>query len=122
MEVIPRRKRLYATKAGALEAPRQDDVAIQPFSTRGHLREGHSDVERDACLFGKDLDWADLANRGNHRVEQSANPRWLSGKVMLQVMTPTGVRLIAIRELAAASLASPQRPFVSGKPGWWHVR
>lgn len=79
-------------------------------------------MEGDTCLFGKDLDWADLANRGDDRIEQGANPRWLSGKVMLQVMTPTGVRLIAIRELAAASLASPQRPFVSRKPGRWHVR
>lgn len=79
-------------------------------------------MEGDARLFGKDLDWADFANRGDDRIEQGANARWLSGKVMLQVMTPTGVRLIAIRELAAASLASPQRAFVSGKPGRWHVR
>jgi hypothetical protein len=109
VKVIPRRKRLYGAKAAALQAPGEDDVSIEPSATRSHLREGHANVERDAGLFGKDLDWTDLANRRHDRIEQCTNLGGLSGEVMLEVVTTAGVRLIAVRELATAPLAAPQR-------------
>ena len=107
MEVIPRRERLYAAKAGALEAPREDDVAIEPISARGHLREGHADVEGNPRFLGKDLHRPDVADGRHHGIEHLADARGLAREVVLQIVPTAGVRLIAIRELATAPLAAP---------------
>jgi len=65
-------------------------------------------VEGDARLLGQYLDRPDLADRRDDRVEQRANFRRLALKMMVEVMASTGVRLVAIRELATASRAAPQ--------------
>jgi len=109
VEVIARRKRLDAAEPGTLQATREHDVAIEPRSTRRHLRKRHADVKGDAGLLRQHLDRPDVLNRRDDRVEQRANQRRLSREMMVQIMTATGMRLIAIRERATAPLASPQR-------------
>jgi len=66
-------------------------------------------VEGDARLLRKHLDRPDVLNRRDDRVEQRTNLRGLSREMMVEIMTATGMRLIAIRELATAPLTSPQR-------------
>jgi hypothetical protein len=64
-------------------------------------------VERDPRFLGQDFDRPDRTYRSHNGVEESADLRRLPLEVMLEIVTAARVRLIAVRELAAASLASP---------------
>lgn len=91
-----------------IQPAREHDVSIEPRAARRHLRKGHANVEGDAGLFGKDLDRADVLDRGDDGVKERTDLRRLSREVMREIVAPACVRLIAVRELAAASLATPQ--------------
>ena len=114
MQVISRGERLNAPKSGTLAAAREDDVAVEPPATRRHLSKGHANVERDARLLRKNLDRPEVANCGHHRVEKRANFCWLALEVVCEIVAPARVRLIAVREFAAASLAAPERGTAQG--------
>ena len=109
MDVVTRGKRLNGAEARALTPSCEYDVAIEPCAAWRHLGEGHANVERDAAFFGKDLHGSDVPDGRDHGVEERANLRWLPGEVMLQIVAPARVPLVAVRELAAALLAAPQR-------------
>ena len=109
VQVVPRGERLDAAKSGTLAAAREDDVAVEPPAPGRHLSERHANVERDARLLRKNLHRTNRADRGYHRVEERTNLRRLSFEVVREVVAPARVRLIAVREFAAASLAAPQR-------------
>lgn len=48
-------------------------------------------MERDAGLFGDDLDGADVADCADDGVEECANFWGLSGEVMREIMATAGV-------------------------------
>jgi hypothetical protein len=114
VHMIPRRKGLDAAKSGTLAAPREHEVSIEPRAPRGHLRERHADVKRDAGLLGQYLYRSDGVNGIHDCVEELADRRWLSREVMVEVVAAARVRLVAVRELAAALLAAPQRAAAQG--------
>ena len=110
VEVVTRRKSLDSAKTRALEPSCEHDVAIEPRAARGDLCERHAHMECDPRLLGEDINRTNLTDRGNDRIEQRANPLRLPGKMTVEVMGATRMRLIAVREYATASLAPPQRP------------
>jgi hypothetical protein len=56
----------------------------------------------------------DVLDRGNDGVEERTDLGRLSREVMPEIVAPACVRLVAVRELAAASLAAPQRGGAQG--------
>jgi hypothetical protein len=64
-------------------------------------------VKGDAGLLGKHVDGADVPDGGDDGVEERADLRRLAREVMLEIVATARVRLIAVRELSAASLAAP---------------
>ena len=91
MNVVSRRECLDAAEAGTLASPREHDVPVEPRASRRHLSEGHADVERDAGLFGEDLDRTNLADRRNDRIEQRADLRRFPREVMLEIVAAARV-------------------------------
>lgn len=112
--MVARRERLDASKARALTSPREHDVSIEPRPPWRQLGKGHPYVERNAALFGQDFDWADVTDGVDDGIKERADFGRLPRKVVLEIVAPARMRLIAVRELAAAALAAPERRAVQG--------
>lgn len=109
VQMISRRKRLDAAESRMLETSREDEVAIDPLAARGQLRERHANLEGDPRLLRQHAHRTHAFNGCDERIEQRANRRILAGEVMLEIVAAAGVRLIAVREIAAALLTAPER-------------
>lgn len=114
VQVVAWGERLDAAESGMLEPPCEHQVTIEPAAPRRHLRERHAHVKCDAGLFRKHFHRPDGANGGHHGVEQCANLRRLPGEMVREIVTSTGMGLIAIRELTTAACASPERRTIQG--------
>jgi hypothetical protein len=79
-------------------------------------------VKGDSRLLSENLDRPDIADRGHHRIEERADFGRLSREVVLEIVPAAGVRLVAIRELATAPLAPPQRRRVQCTTLEWSMR
>jgi len=73
------------------------------------LREGHAHLKSDTRLLWYDADRANLPDRSDDAVEQGANFARLAAKMVREIMSAAGVRLITIGERSAALTALPQR-------------
>ena len=108
VDVVAGRNGLDPAKARMLQPPGEDNMSIQPLLSRCHLREGHPDLKRDPGLFGQNPHRADRLQRGDDVVIERSNlPRFVA-KMIGQLMTAAGVRLIAVRECTSAFWAAPQ--------------
>ena len=92
-----------------LEPPRQDDMAIEPIRSRCDLREGHAHLKSDPSFLRQYAYRSQFADGGNHLLEKRADLRPLALEMVREIVTPAGVRLIAIREKAPALGTSPKR-------------
>src|ERR1041385_3647620 len=106
--MIPGREGLDAPEARVLVASCQHHVTIEPASAYGHLRKGHPDLERDPGFLRKNAHRPDGADRGDHRLEEGANFRRLSGEVTCQGVAATGVGLIPVGKDPSALTAAPE--------------
>ena len=110
--MIPRRDRLHPAKSRMLQPAREDEVTVEPLCARRHLRERHPHLESDPRLFGQNAHRTDRPDRRYDRVEERADFRPFALEMLFEVRPAAGMRLIAIRELAAALLAAPERRLV----------
>jgi hypothetical protein len=111
VQMITRRKRFDSAKTRIRQASRQDDVAVDPVFPDREGCETHSDLESDPRLFRQNGDRAVCLCEGEQFVEDRANFFRFAFEMRREGIGPmTGVRLISIRELAAAFRAAPQ---------WW---
>jgi hypothetical protein len=90
-----------------LQPPRKHNVAVQPIRSRCDLREGHPRLESNASLLWKDAHRSDCANCRNDLLEKRPDFRPFAAEVMLETMSPAGVRLVSVREIPAALLTLP---------------
>lgn len=82
MEVIAGRESLNPSESRVVKTASEDQVAVQPASTRGHLRERHPDLKRDPGLLREDFDGADRTDGGHDGVIQGSNCRRLALEMM----------------------------------------
>ena len=108
MDMVARRDCLNTSKAGVLHASRQHHMAIQPPSSRRHLRERHPHLKRDACFLGEDRHGAQGAYCGGDTLEQGTNRLRLPHEVMRQIVPTARVRLVSVRKGALATRTTPQ--------------
>jgi hypothetical protein len=106
--MIPRRNCLDPVKTRMFETSREYQMTIQPVCARCYLGKRHPGLESDPGFLWKNSDWAVRSQRGRNLVEERSDLRPLALEVMLQIMTPAGVGLIAIGEVAPALLAVPE--------------
>jgi hypothetical protein len=106
--MVARREGLNAAEARARAAPREHRVSIEPCTARRYLREGHASLECNARLLGKYPDGSDVADRSDDGIKERADLGRFAREVMREVVAATRVRLIAVRELAAAPITAPQ--------------
>ena len=105
--MVTRRDGLNAAEAGVLGPSCQHNMAVQPIRSRCDLREGHAYLESNPGLLWKDPHRSESANCGNDLIEKRSDFRALPAEVMPQAVSPAGVRLVPIREIAAAFLTLP---------------
>ena len=109
VKMISRRKGFDPPEARILQTTRQDDVTVDPVLPDRKGRKTHSDLESDPRLLRQNSDRAVCFREGEQFVEDRANLCWFAFKMRGERIGPmTGVRLISIRELAAAFWAAPQ--------------
>jgi len=114
MDVIPWRNGLHCAKARVRDSARKNHVSIQPFQSGSDLCERHPHLKSDPSFLRKYPNWTNLAKSGNDCVEERADLRRLATKMMGEVMSTAGVRLVAVRETSPALFALPKRPlFIS---------
>src|SRR5688572_26767278 len=107
MHVIARRDCFDPPKALVLEPPWEHDVPVDPPRARRHLRERHPHLEGDSRLLRQHRDRPTGLDRTNERVEEPADLWRLSTKVCVELVARARVRLVAVRELAAATCTTP---------------
>jgi hypothetical protein len=110
VQVISRRERLDGTESRVLQPTREHDMAVEPPPPGRQLGERHANLKCDSRLLRQDRHRANRLRHHKHRLEQVAHAGRLVREVMLEVVSAAGVRLVAIREVAAALAAFPQRP------------
>src|SRR5215207_4984829 len=92
-----------------LETSREHDVAVDPVVARGQLRERHADLKRDPSLLGQDAHRAEGLDRDNDMFEQRTDLRPFAAEMVVELVATTRMRLIAVREIATALIATPER-------------
>lgn len=112
VKMISRRKRFDPAEAWAFQTTRQDDVTVDPALPDRKGRKTHSDLESDPRLLGQDGDRAVCLREGEQFVEDRPDVRRFAFEMRRErIGAMTGMRLISIRELAAAFWAAPQGSF-----------
>ena len=109
MHVVARRDGLDVAKARMLKASGEHDMSVQPLLPRCHLRGGHPNLKSNAGFLRQNPHRADRLHRLDKVVEKRVNFRRFSAKVMSKVIAAARVRLIAVRKVTPAGLATPQR-------------
>jgi hypothetical protein len=107
VHMVAERKGLDPVKTGVVESSGEHDVSVQPLLPPRYLREGHPDLKGNAGLLWQDSDRADGSHRRDDVIEERTDLRRLSPKMIGQMVPPAGVRLITVRELTSALLATP---------------
>jgi hypothetical protein len=119
MEMIARGKRLNLAEARMLQPTCQNEVSIQPFPTRGHLREGHPNLKGNASLLRQHAYRSQSAESHEDGVKELADSAIFTSEVSCQRVLSTRVGLISVRKWTLASRAAPEcRTFA----GCWHSR
>jgi hypothetical protein len=108
MQVIAGRERLHLTEARVVEAPRKNDMPVEPTAPRRDLRKGHAHLKGNPGFLRQNPYGSNRPNGGHHFLVERANQGRLAVKVMGEREPAAGMRLVAIREHPFASLASPQ--------------
>src|SRR5262249_37988316 len=91
-----------------LEPAREHDVTVEPGLPRCDLRERHPHLERDPGLLGQHAHRPDRADgRNDLAVDRPDRLRLAAEVVRERVPGPARVRLIAVREPAAARRTTP---------------
>jgi len=114
VDVVSRRDGIDPPEAGMLEPARQDHVAVDPIAPRSQLRERHSDLEGDPCLFWQNPNRTNSANACANGIEDGTNAGILAGEVRCEVVSSARVLLVSIGERALAARAHPQAPRAPG--------
>src|SRR3954471_13137353 len=110
MHVIPLRDRLHFAKRRFIERLGQYEMSVEMMSARSHLRERHPHVKCDARFLRQDLERPEARELRDEDVEQLAHQNVFADEVLVDAaQCGACVRLIAIRELASAIGAAPQR-------------
>lgn len=109
VKVVPRRKSFDPAKARMFEAPRENDVAVDPVSPNHKRREAHSDLESDPRFLRKHGDRPVLSGDREQFVEDRADFGRLALEMRRERGPAAGVRLITVREPPPAIRAAPQR-------------
>jgi len=78
MQMISRRERFDAAKAGIFEATREHDMAVDPVSSNNERGKTHPHLKRNPCFFWEHGDWPVFSGDAQELVENSANGRRLS--------------------------------------------
>jgi hypothetical protein len=107
VNMVTRRDALHFAEARVLQPPRKHNVAIEPIRSRRDLCERHSHLESNTSLLWKDAHRSESADGSNDLIEKCPNFRTFAAEVMLESVPPAGVRLISVREVAAAFLTLP---------------
>ena len=105
--MVARRDGVHLAEARVLQPSRKHNVAVEPIRSRRDLREGHAHLESNPGLLWKDAHGSESANCSNDLLKKCPNFRPLAAEVMLESVSPAGVRLVPIREIAAAFLTLP---------------
>ena len=93
-------------------------MAVEPFGARRDLSERHPDLECDSCFLGKNTNWANAFDQLANLIEQLANLARLSGKVVVDSVNSAGMRLVAVRKVAPALVAVPERRAIALQLEW----
>ncbi len=109
VEMISRRKSFDPAKPRIFQPACKDDMAIDPVSADDESSETHPDVKCDPCLLRQDSDRPVFLREGEKLVEDRAHGLRLAGEMRRERVTPTGMRLISIRECAPAIRTAPHR-------------
>jgi hypothetical protein len=108
VKVVTRRKGLNSTKSRMLETAGEHHMAVQPVLPRRHLGKRHPNLKSDPSLFRKNANRTDCADHSDNLVEERSDLRALSTKVITKFVPTARMRLIAIRKVAPALIATPQ--------------
>ncbi len=108
VKVVTRRKGLNSTKSRVLETAGEHHVTVQPVLPRRHLGKRHPNLKSDPSLLRKNTNRPDCADLSDNLVEERADLRPLSAKVIGKFVSTARMRLIAIREVAPTLFAMPQ--------------
>jgi hypothetical protein len=109
MPVIPWRESLDAAKARMFDAPSEHEMPVDPVPARRELRERHPHLKRDPRFLGQNPRWTDGFHRADEGVEQSPNLGTFAGEMIVEIVLAACMRLIAVREIAPALIAVPER-------------
>jgi hypothetical protein len=116
VKTISRRESFYATKSRILETAREDDMAVHPVPANHECGETHPDMKRDPRFLREDGERSVFVRESAQLFEDRADRFRFTGKVRRERVSPAGMRLIPIRERAAALRTTPERRF-----GFTHV-
>ena len=112
VHVIARRKSFNPPEPRMLQPTSEDDMTVQPFLARGHLREGHSHLKRNPGFLRQNPDRPDAPHGRHDRVEERSNLRWLFAEMIGQPGPAAGVRLVAVWQIPVCTLGSATRAAV----------
>jgi hypothetical protein len=115
--MISRRKCFYPAEARIFEATREHDMAIDPVPSNDERGKTHSDVKRNPGFLREHSDGPVFPGDAQDLIEDRSHGRRFSCKMGRKRGASTGVRLISVRELAAAFQTAPH-----GGTRWWIVR
>jgi hypothetical protein len=107
VNMVAPRDGLHIAEARVRQPPRKHDMAVEPIRTRRDLRERHPHLESNTRLLWKDAHRSKSADGSNDLIEKRSNFRPLAAEVMLETVPRAGVRLVSVREIAAAFLTLP---------------
>ena len=108
VKMVSRRKSFDATEARIFQASRENDVAVHPVLPDDEGGETHSHLKSDARFLGQHYHRAIFFRESQQLVEDRANTLRLAGEVRREwVRSRTGVRLIAVGKLPAATWTTP---------------
>jgi hypothetical protein len=107
VHVVAGRNALDPVKARVFKASGEHDMSVQPLLPRRYLREGHPDLKSNASFLRQDPNRADGSQRRHDVVEEPSNLRRLTPKMIGEMVAAARMRLIAVREVASAALATP---------------
>ena len=104
VEMISGRESFDAAKTRIFQAPRQNNVPVDPVSPNDERGKAHPDLESDSRFLGQDSDRSAFLRDGQQLVEDCSDGLWLAGKMRGKGgLWSAGVGLIAIGEEATAT-------------------
>jgi len=89
VEVISRRKGLNLLEHLRIDAPRKDEMAVNPSGLGRQLRKGHAHLERDSRPFWEHGHRSVLQQSHEELIKNRADDRRLPCEMRLELMPPT---------------------------------